>query len=122
ALDFLEDPDSFLCPAVLDFFKKPCPGEAEVLAAMHDVGKTPLQTVVGTFIYLYRQVLRAKTGILTQYASRDPSVRRKAETMTTDYLRRVITFLAERYDDCRLPIERRLFLYTLLSSVRRPTR
>lgn len=122
ALDFLENPDSFLCPAVLDFFRHQAAGEAEVLAAMHEVGKTPLQTVVGTFIYLYRQVLRAKAGILTPYASREPSVRRKAEILTIDYLRRVITFLSERYDDCRLPIERRLFLYTLLSSVRRPSR
>jgi len=122
ALEFLEDPDSFLCPAVLDFFRHTAAGEAEVLAAMHAVGKTPLQTVVGTLIYLYRQVLRAKTGVPTPYASREPSVARKAEALTTDYLRRVITFLAERYDDCRLPIERRLFLYTLLSSVRRPSR
>jgi DNA polymerase-3 subunit delta' len=122
ALDFLEDPDSFLCPAVLDFFRQSSPGEAEVLATMHAVGKTPVQTVVGTLIYLFRQTLRAKAGIVTPYASREPSVRKKAGTLTIDYLRRVITFLSERYDDCRLPIERRLFLYTLLSSVRRPSR
>jgi hypothetical protein len=74
---------------------------------------------VGTLLFLYRQTLRTKHGLASAFAASEPAIGRKAEACSDDYLRRVIRYLSERLQDSRMYLNPTLFLYTLLSSVRR---
>jgi len=119
ALSFLDNPDDFLVPGALKFFGHTQAGEEEVLAAMNDLSRVPLPTVVGSLLFLYRQALRAHHGLSSDYARREPAIGRKAKACSDDYLRRAVKYLSGRIQDSRLYVDRRLFLYTLLSSLRR---
>jgi DNA polymerase III delta' subunit len=121
ALRFLETPDEYLAQPALDFFALGETGEAEVLAALDELGGIPVPVVVGTFLFLYRQVLRARHGIAPDLTDDLAPVVRRAARLPDDYLRRVIKYLAERLQEARASVDRRLFLYTLLSSLRRTT-
>ncbi len=121
ALSFIEDPEQLLTPPAIDFFALPQAGEDQVLEAAAKLDRIPLTTTVTTLAYLYQQALRAKHGLRSEYANLNPAVRSKAETCSDDYLRRVLRYLADRADDTRLNVNRKLFIYTLLSSLRRPT-
>ncbi len=122
ALRFLKSPEEFLSGPVKEFFSLPVANEEMILSTMTRLHKTPLATVVSTFLFLYRQTLATKLGLESSYAMQEPAVRQKAEQLNTDYLRRAIKYLSGRLEDCRMYINRRLFLYTLLSSLRRPTK
>jgi DNA polymerase-3 subunit delta' len=120
ALRFLESPDEFLARPALDFFALREAGEAEVLATLEELGRAPVAVVVGTFLFLYRQVLRARHGLAIGLTGDIAPAIRQAERLPDDYLRRVIRYLVERLQEARTRVDRRLFLYTLLSSLRRP--
>lgn len=120
ALRFLESPDDFLARPALEFFALREAGEAEVLATLSDLGGAPVPIVVGTFLFLYRQALRARHGLMTELAEELAPAIRQADRLSDDYLRRVIRYLVERLQEARTNVDRRLFLYTLLSSLRRP--
>lgn len=119
AVRFLADPDRFLSKPALDFFSLASQNEAAVLATLSQLDRTPLDTVVFTLLFLYRQALLYKLGVETGYGSRNPAVRTKAERDTLEHLRRAIAFLVGRIEDCRLSLNRRLFLYTLLSGIKK---
>ena len=119
ALRFVADPNDFLSEPVIEFFAAGSTDEAAVLSTMSMLGRTPPAVVVYTLLFLYRQALLAKLGMETGYARHNPAVREKAGSSTLDYLSRAVGFLASRLEDCRLSIDRRLFLYTLLSALRR---
>lgn len=120
AVRFLEDPESFLVPAAVRFFCHSRPEGHAILSTMSELRAVPPQTVVNTFLFLYRQTLRVKLGLGSDFARREPSVKSKAEVLSVDYLRRVIKHLSSRLEDCRMNLYRPLFLYTLLSSLRKP--
>ncbi len=119
ALRFLNEPDDFLAAPVLEFFSLPRASERDVLVTMTRLDQTPLATVTFTLLFLFRQALLAKLGIGTGYARHNPAIRAKAAASSLDYLHQENLFLASRLEDCRLNINRRLFLYTLLADVRR---
>lgn len=121
ALGFIENPDDYLSAPALAFFASGGAGEAEVLAALDKLRGTPATVVVSTFLFLYHQALRARHGVDTDLAPAIAEPVRRAAGLPDDYLRRVIGYLAGRLREARSPIEPRLFLYTLLSSLRRPS-
>ncbi len=120
ALRFLKDPDEFLSAPVKKFFSLPKADTKAILSTMKELQRTPLATVVSTLFFLYHQTLMTKHGLETEYARGEPAIGRKAELCGTDYLRRVMKYLSGRLEDCRMYLNRRLFLYTLLSSLRKP--
>lgn len=121
ALRFLDSPDELIVPAVVDYFGLPTASEADIFRAMGALERGSLEDILRTAAFLYRQALRLKHGMPTVYAQLEPSVTAKAEAASTDYLCRVLRYLDGRLDDCRRHLNRRLFLYTLLSSLRRIT-
>ncbi len=120
ALRFLQDPDQYLARPAVEFFSLAKVDERDVLSVVTALQRTPLDTVVATLLFLYRQALRTKHGLASNYSEAEPAIRRKAEQASGNYLRRVVKYLAGRLEDSRLSIDRRLFLYTLFSSLRKP--
>lgn len=119
ALRFLEDPDDFLDPAVIEFFTRPQLGDRQVFDALTRLGDVSPTTIVSSFLFLLDQTLRRKHELPTCYAADNPDLERRACSLPDDYLRRAIRYLIERLGETRLNINRRLFLYTLLASLRR---
>ena len=119
ALRFLTDPDEHLDPVVVDFFVRPQDGEDRVFSALDALGRTPLPTITASFLFLLDQALRVRHELPTCYAAANPDLVRRARMLPDDYLRRAIRYVTERLDEARLSgINRRLFLYTLLASLR----
>lgn len=120
ALRFIETPGDYLSQPVVDFFCAPQPDEGRVIETMNRLGREPLTTVAGSFLFLLDQALRARHGLATCYAAEKPELLARARTLPDDYLRRAIRYVLERLGETRLNINRKLFLYTLLASLRRP--
>ena len=118
ALDFIRRRDEYLSPAVARFFAREETAEQEILETLSELRDVPTATVVRTLLLLYRQALRAK---LTAASSRDafePSAVRVGDRASLDYLRRAVKYLEGRTRDCEMRLNRQLFLYTLLASLR----
>ncbi|MFO7638757.1 MAG: hypothetical protein R6X14_05610 [bacterium] len=120
ALRFLESPDDYLSPAVVEFFCNPGRGAGQVSETLDRLAGASLTTVTGSFLFLLDQTLRVRHGLPTCYAAANPDLQRRAATLPDDYLRRAIRYVNERLGETRLNVNRKLFLYTLLASLRRP--
>lgn len=118
AIRFLEDPEKFLCTPALNYFSLATRDQAAVLSTIAELGRTPLETIVLTLLFLYRQTLLYKLGIRGAYNLRNAAIKAKAGRCSLETLQQTIVFLANRLQDCRLPVNRSLFLYTLLSGLR----
>ncbi len=119
AIRFLDDPDKFLCTPALNYFSLGTRDQAAVLSAINELGRTPLETIVLTLLFLYRQALLYKLGIPGVCSLRNAAIKAKAERCSLETLEQTIVFLTSRLQDCRLPVNRPLFLYTLLSGLRK---
>ena len=122
ALEYLDHPESHFSRPAADFFAHADIGEAEVRESMTQVEQSDLDAAVDTLLFLHREALRVKLGLDSPYADADPSVRARAALTTVDWLRRAIKYLVSRLRDSELNVNRNLYLYTLLSSLRSPDR
>ncbi|MFO7675335.1 MAG: hypothetical protein R6X12_03345 [bacterium] len=121
ALRFLDNPEDYLAPAAVEFLTHPRPDDKLVFETMSRLGDVPLATVTCSFLFVLSQLLRARHGISTSFAAASPGLAGLARAFPDDYLRRAIRYLTERLDETRFNTNRRLFLYTLLASLRRPS-
>jgi DNA polymerase III delta' subunit len=121
ALSFIEEPDDILAQSVVDYFADGTGNaSASVLAA--ELEGVPPAVIVGTFLFLFRETLRAKLGLPSGYARRNAAVVRRAAAVDVGYLRRAVKYLSGRSADCRLAgINQKLFCYTLISALRPPS-
>jgi hypothetical protein len=67
---------------------------------------------------LVREGLRVKLGMASDLSRLHPGVARRAESLTTDYLRRALKYVLGRADELRLNTNPLLFSYTLLAALR----
>lgn len=119
ALSFIDEPDDVLLQPVVDYFGGGEGSAAELVARLEDV---PPAVVVGSFLFLFRETLRTKLGLPSDYARGNPSVAKRAAAVDVGYLRRAVKYLSGRSDDCRLSgINQKLFCYTLVSALRSPS-
>ena len=120
ALGFIEEPEDVLPQLVVDYFGGGG-GDGAATALAAELEEVPPSVVVGAFLFLFRETLRVKLGLPSDYARRNPSVARRAVTVDVSYLRRAVKYLSGRSADCRLSgINQRLFFYTLVSALRPP--
>lgn len=120
ALRFLDDPDRHLDPAIVDFFLHPQSEGTRVFETLAALERTPLTVVAASLLSLLDLSLRSRHGIHTCYADANPELARRARSLSDDYLRRAIRYVLGRLDEARLAgVNRRLFLYTILASLRR---
>jgi DNA polymerase III delta' subunit len=115
ALDYLERPDDFLLPEAIDFFclEKPTIESCRALAEQAD--KLPIQGVSDSLLFLYRQALLVGLGRPAAYARRNQAVAQRARTLALPLIQRRLEVLLRARRECESNVNRRLFLFTLLT-------
>jgi len=115
ALNYLERPEDFLLPQAIEFFclEQPTIEACRVLA--EEAEKIPTQSVVDSLLFLYRQALLVSLGHAAAYARRNKAVAQRAKALTTALIQRRLEVLLRARRECESNVNRRLFLFTLLT-------
>jgi DNA polymerase-3 subunit delta' len=123
ALRFLENREDFLVEPVVQYFAgRLGSNEQAVLTTLEATREAPPAAVANTLLFLYREALRLKLGGDSPYARRNPGVVERNAGRGADYLRRVIKFLLSRSREAGLNVNARLFNYSLLTTLKPPTK
>lgn len=121
ALRFLENHEDFLVEPVVQYFAgRLGSGERAALTTLEATKETPPAAVVGTLLFLYREALQLRLGGSSTYASRNPGVVERNAGRGVDYLRRAVKFLLSRSREAGLNVNARLFIYSLLTTLKPP--
>jgi DNA polymerase III delta' subunit len=123
ALRFLENREAFLVAPIVDYFtgRLGC-DERAVIATLDAAREAPPAAVAGTLLFLYQEALRVKLDGRSVYAKRNPGVIETNANREADYLRRAVKFLLSRSHEASTNVNARLFNYSLLTTLRPPTR
>jgi DNA polymerase-3 subunit delta' len=123
ALRFLENRDDFLVEPVVRYFAGRLGSSEQAAITTLDAAKeSPPAAVVGTLLFLYREALRLRLGGSSTYASRNPGVVEPTAGRGVDYLRRAVKFLLSRSREAGQNVNARLFIYSLLTTLKPPTK
>jgi DNA polymerase III delta' subunit len=115
ALDYLEQPEDFLLPQAIDFFCLEQPTIEACRLFAEEAEKIPIQSVVDSLLFLYRQALLVNLDRTAAYARRNKPVAHRAQTLTTPLIQRRLETLLRARRECESNVNRRLFLFTLLT-------
>ena len=123
ALRFLSSRDEFLVAPIVDYFAGRCGNDEQaVLSTLRATEQAPPSAAAGTLLFLYQEALREKLGGRSVYASRNPGVIESNAGRDTDYLRRALKFLLSRSSEAGTNVNARLFIYSLLTTLKPPAR
>lgn len=115
ALDYLERPEDFLLPQAVDFFCLEQPTIEACRVFAEEAEKIPIQSIVDSLLFLYRQALLVNLGQPAAYARRNKTVAQRARTLATALIQRRLEALLRARRECESNVNRRLFLFTLLT-------
>jgi DNA polymerase III delta' subunit len=115
ALDYLERPDDFLLPEAIDFFCLEPPTIESCRALAEQAERIPIQSVTDSLLFLYRQALLVSLGQPAAYARRNPAVSARARTLSLSLIQRRLEVLLRARRESESNVNRRLFLFTLLT-------
>lgn len=115
ALDYLERPDDFLLPEAIDFFCREQPTIEACRVFAEQVEKIPIQGVVDSLLFLYRQALLVNLGQPAAYARRNQAVVQRARTLALPLIQRRLEVLLRARRESESNVNRRLFLFSLVT-------
>ncbi len=123
ALRIIENREEFLVAPVVDYFSgRLGSDEKAVIAALESAGAATPAAVVGTLLFLYQEALRVRLGGASVYARRNPDIIQANAGREAEYLRRAVKFLLSRSLEADTNVNARLFNYSLLTTLKPPTR
>jgi DNA polymerase III, delta subunit len=120
ALRFARRESDVLAPAAAAYFADSAGTDREILNAIGELDRTPQWLLTDTFLFLFRETLRAKLELDSAYARLNPAVAERAARSDLNYLRRALQYILKRDQDSALYTNPRLSSFSLLSALRPP--
>jgi len=120
ALDFLDQPDEFLLPGAVEFFRLSRPGTENCLRLAEQADRLPVEGIIDSLLFLYNQALHVALKLPSCYAIRDQALSRRAQDMSFEMIQRRLEVLLRARREYEYNVNRRLFLFSMLSALAEP--
>jgi DNA polymerase III subunit delta' len=122
ALDYLVQPGDFLLPEAVDFFVLPQPTIDQCRLLADQADRLPLEGLIDSFIFLFGQALHASLNLPAHFARRHEAVQRRISSFTPGHIQRRLEVLLQAKREFEYNVNRRLFLFALLTTLAEPGR
>jgi DNA polymerase-3 subunit delta' len=117
ALEYQERPDDFMVPSALSFFLRPRPSIDDCRELAEQADRTPLEGFTESLLFLLEQSLRSLQGLPAEYLRRNVPIRDRASGLGPEIVRKQIDILLKARRESEYNVNRRLFLFSLLTSL-----